>query len=107
LAQCGGAYGQVGQQWFMVGIVKRPNTFIPLSTTHRQTTGQKSRLQTPAIRSSAAVLCCSRRARALTAWAISLSPTVTPWSCGFPRQPRIWSRHRPSLHPCLNLPRMP
>src|SRR5262244_35575 len=94
-------------QGVVVDIVVRPNTLIPLSTTHRSTTWQKSRSPTPAIRSSVAVLYCSRLVRALTAWAISLSPTATPWSCGFPRPPRIWSRHHPSLLPSLNLPRMP
>jgi hypothetical protein len=37
-AQCGGEYGQFGQQGAMVNVVKRPNTLIPLSTPHRQTT---------------------------------------------------------------------
>ena len=32
-------------------------------------------------------------ARALTVWAISSSPTATPWCCGTLRPP-VWSRHR-------------
>jgi len=95
------------QEGRLIDAVKRPNTFIPLSTTHRETTGQKSRSPTLAIRSAVAVLCCSRPARARPVWAIALSPTVTPWSCGFRRRPPIWSRHRPRLHPWLNFPRMP
>jgi len=95
------------QEGRLIDAVKRPNTFIPLSTTHRETTGQKSRSPTLAIRSAVAVLCCSRPARARTVWAIALSPTVTPWSCGFRRRPPIWSRHRPRLHPWLNFPRRP
>jgi hypothetical protein len=33
LAQCGGADGQVGQQWFLVNGIKRSITLIPLSIT--------------------------------------------------------------------------
>ena len=91
----------------MVEVVARPNPFIPLSTTHRQTPRQQSRSPTPALRSSAAVWCGSRRARALPAWALSLSPPVTPGSCGCPRPPRMGSRHRPSLPPGLPFPRRP
>src|SRR5262249_45728836 len=91
----------------MVNRLKRPNIFIPLSTTHRPTTCQKSRPPPPATRFSVPFLSCSRLARALTAWAISLSPTATPWSCGPPSPPRMWSRHRRSLFSYLNLPRMP
>jgi len=72
------------------------NNFIPLSTTHWETTWEKVKSQTPVIHSSGVVLRWSRRARAPTVWALFSSPTATPWCCGFPRPPPVWSRHRQS-----------
>ena len=88
-------------------LLLRAHTFIPLSPPHRATTEPKSRSPTPAIRSSVAGLYCLRRVRALTAWAISLSPPAPPGSCGCPRPPRLGSCHRPRLPPSLTGPRLP
>jgi hypothetical protein len=86
----------MGEQPVVAYLIERPNTLIPLSTTHQQTTWRKSRLPTPAIRCTGAALRCSPRARAPTVWAISSSPTATPWCSGFPRRPPVWSCHRQS-----------
>src|SRR5262249_780341 len=37
VAQRGGEYWQLGQQWFVVNIVKGLDTLLPLSTTHSMT----------------------------------------------------------------------
>ena len=93
---------ELSEEGVMRQAVERWDTFIPLSTTHRETIRRKSRSPIPPIHASGVVLCCSRPARALTVWAISSSPTATRCCCVFPTWPPAWSPHRPRLSPGLN-----